>query len=228
MKQTIKTSVILLAGGIGSRMHLPMPKQFLALGEKPVALYSFELFLSLPEIDEIIVVCAPNFREFFNYSNPNLKSVLFALPGNRRQDSVFNGLQASSNELICIHDAARPFIDKKLVLRVLESGQQYGAATVAMPVKFTVKESDTQNFVTNTPDRAKIWEIQTPQVLHREILTQGFEHAHQHHTTVTDDVSLAELIGKKVKLVEGSHTNFKITVPADLTIANHLLLSLNS
>ena len=256
MELLLKTSVILLAGGFGTRMQSITPKQFLKLGEKPIVLHSFELFLDMPEIDEIVVVCPPAFRELFNLetavmkaaplegnndskdyvslSSPPVsrlkvssekKTIKFALPGKRRQDSAYNGLKASENELICIHDAARPFISKPLVLRVLEEGRIHGAAAVGMPVKFTIKEADSKNFVKNTPDRAKIWEIQTPQVLHREILMEGFQYALQHDITVTDDVSLAELIGKQVKLVEGSYENLKITVPSDLTIVNQLLQS---
>lgn len=223
MSRKMKTSAILLAGGIGSRMQSSIPKQFLELNNKQIALYSFELFHAIKEIDEIVVVCSPDFRPFFKTLSS--KQVVFAIQGGRRQDSVFNGLQASSNELICIHDSARPFIDQHLVLKVLKVGQQYGAAALGMPIKFTVKEADSENFVTHTPDRAKIWEIQTPQVLHRDILIEGFEFAYQQGITVTDDVSLAELIGKQVKLVEGSHTNLKISVPADLSFANHLTQS---
>lgn len=220
MTEPIKTSAILLAGGQGTRMQSATPKQFLEVYQKPIACYSFELFLEMPEIDEIIVVCLPEFRFFFT---SDTKPVLFALPGERRQDSVFNGLQVSSHELICVHDAARPFIDRNLVLRVLKAGQHHGAATTALPVKFTVKESDSDQFVKNTPDRANIWEIQTPQVLHREIITMGFDYASKNAITVTDDVSLAELINKQVKIVEGSHTNIKVTVPNDLVLAKHLL-----
>lgn len=218
----MKTSAILLAGGMGTRMQSTTPKQFMDIDQKPIACYSFELFLQMPEIDEIVVVCPPDFRSYFA---KNIKPVVFALPGERRQDSVFNGLQASSHPLICIHDAARPFIDAVLVSKVLKAGQNYGAATAAMPVKFTVKEVDGNQFVKNTPDRNLMWEIQTPQVLHREILMQGFDHANQNNITVTDDVSLAELINKQVKLVEGSHTNMKITVPSDLAIARQFIKS---
>lgn len=225
MNRKVKTSVILLAGGMGTRMLSPIPKQFLAIDQKPIACYSFELFLAMPEIDEIIVVCSPEFRELFKNANASRKPVAFALPGARRQDSVYNGFQMVSNEWVCIHDAARPFIDIGLVLRVLESGHKHGAATAAIPVKFTVKESDTENFVKNTPDRNKLWEIQTPQVLSREIMAKGFEYANLEDVTVTDDVSLAELIGRSVKLVEGSHINLKVTVPSDLKIAHQLLQS---
>jgi 2-C-methyl-D-erythritol 4-phosphate cytidylyltransferase len=216
----MKTSAIILAGGVGSRMQSTTPKQFLEINQKPIAMYSFELFLAMPEIDEIIVVCHPNFHNLF--TSISSKPVKFALPGERRQDSVFNGLQVSQHELICIHDAARPFIDRELVLRVLESGQQNGAAAVGIPIKFTIKEIDNCHFVTNTPNRANIWEIQTPQVLHKSIITEGFEFARKNNLTVTDDVSLAELIGSKVKITEGSHINIKVTIPNDLNIASNI------
>lgn len=224
MTQLPKTTAIVLAGGTGARMQADKPKQYLTLGDKPLARYSFDLFLDTPEIDEIVVVCSPEYQNLFSVP-PGSKPIHFALPGERRQDSVYNGLQAVSpaQELILVHDSARPFIDKALVLRALSAGHEWGAATVGMPIKFTVKVSNPHHFVENTPDRTHIWEIQTPQVIHRAILEEGFRIAHKNGKTVTDDVSLAELIGKEVKLVEGSHTNIKVTVPTDLTIANHLM-----
>jgi len=221
MMKKLKTSAILLAGGTGSRVQSATPKQFLLLNQKIVALYSFELFLSIPEIDEVIIICSPCFRTLFE--TDSLKPVLFALPGIRRQDSLYNGLQIASHELICVHDAARPIIDKEIILKVLENGKEYGAATAGMPLKFTIKESNSENFACKTPDRNKFWEIQTPQVLHRDILNKGFEYVNKNNMTITDDTSLAELIGKPVKLVEGSHTNLKITMPSDLLIAGQLL-----
>lgn len=220
-----KVSVILLAGGIGSRMQMDTPKQFLTIAGKPLACHSFDRFLLMQEIDEIIVVCAQDYQKLFvSHSKP----VAFALPGDRRQDSVYNGMLAatSSHDLICIHDAARPCIDHALILRVLQAGRQYGAATVGMPVKFTIKESNQQHFVKATPDRSRLWEIQTPQVVSRPLLEEGFRHAKKHQLSVTDDVSLVELLGKEVKLVEGSHINLKVTVPADLKIAEHFLKSI--
>ncbi|MEI8365836.1 MAG: 2-C-methyl-D-erythritol 4-phosphate cytidylyltransferase [Parachlamydiaceae bacterium] len=224
MKKHVSTSAILLAGGIGSRMHTSSPKQFLSLGGKPIVRYSFDLFLEMPEIAEIVVVCDPAYRVFFESVTSN-KPIHFALPGTRRQDSLYHGLQAAtlSHELICVHDAARPLIDREIVLRVLEAGERWGAATAGMPVKFTVKQSTPHNFVASTPDRSHLWEIQTPQVLRRDILEEGFCYAQQHGITVTDDVSLAELLGKEVKLVEGSYTNLKITTASDLIVAGHLI-----
>lgn len=223
----MKTTVILLAGGNGTRMQADVPKQYLHLGNKPIIRHSFDLFLSMPEIHEIVVVCNKEYQNFFS-THQNIKPILFALPGERRQDSVYNGLQVATNDIILVHDSARPFVDSQLVLRALAAGIEFGAATVGMPIKFTIKVSNAQNIVESTPDRTNIWEIQTPQVIHRAILEAGFQHAIHHNISVTDDVSLAELIGKKVKLVEGSHTNIKVTVPSDLTLANQLIHSLES
>lgn len=213
-------SAILLAGGIGSRMNSQIPKQFLQLAEKPISRYSFDIFSAMSEIDEIIVVCLPEYCGLFESLS---KHVTFALPGDRRQDSVYNGLMkvSKNSNFICIHDAARPFIDEELVKRALDAGFAHGAATVGMPVKFTIKQSDEHHFVRSTPDRTYIWEIQTPQVIRKDLLQEGFNYAIENNLTVTDDVSLVELLGKKVKLVEGSHINLKITVPSDLMIAQN-------
>ncbi|MGM0439495.1 MAG: 2-C-methyl-D-erythritol 4-phosphate cytidylyltransferase [Chlamydiota bacterium] len=211
-------SVIILGGGIGSRMAAPIPKQFMKLHGKPLILHSLEVFLSLG-VGEIIVVCAEEYR--FIFSSYNVK---FASPGHRRQDSVYNGLKEANptSEVICIHDAARPFITTTMVQNVLSAVNEYGAATVGMPVAFTVKQADENGFVSSTLDRSHIWEIQTPQALRQDLLRKGFEYANHHHLTVTDDVSLAELLGEQVKLIEGSRKNIKITTPEDLSVAQQI------
>lgn len=216
-------SVILLAGGKGSRMQSEVPKQYLNLGNKPLVQYSFEVFLSLEEINEIVVVCDPSFQHLFSSQT---KPVNFALPGERRQDSLYNGLQQTSPQstLICVHDAARPCIDQALVKRVLEAGTLHGAATVGQPVRFTIKQTDHSHFVTATPPREYVWEIQTPQVVKKSLLEEGFAYAIKNKITVTDDVSLVELCGHPVKLVEGSPHNIKVTLPSDLTIAEQYLM----
>jgi 2-C-methyl-D-erythritol 4-phosphate cytidylyltransferase len=105
----------------------------------------------------------------------------------------------------------------------LEEAKKTGAATVGMPLRYTVKQVNKMGQVESTPDRETIWEIQTPQVVARGLLIEGFAHIRDKGMTVTDDVSVVELLGKPVKVVEGCHTNIKVTIPADLVLAEQLL-----
>lgn len=214
-------SVILLAGGKGARMQAAVPKQFLPLKERPIARYSFDVFLELPEVTQIIVVCEETYEPLFQTER---KQVLFASPGKERQDSVFNGLQKVCAEatLVCIHDAARPFIKKTVVRQAFQEAEQYGAAAIAVPVKCTVKRSKDSLFVKETLDRSHLWEMQTPQVIQKNLLEEGFAYLHEHGLTVTDDAALVELLNKPVKLVCGDYSNIKITTPDDLIFAEML------
>jgi len=216
-----KVSVILLAGGQGSRMQSQTPKQFLNLQGKPVALHSFEQFSSCPHVIEIIVVCEPQFHSLF--PRFTLPEVRFALPGNRRQDSVYNGFLTISSQpdLICVHDSARPFLSKDSLEQLLEEARRYGAAALAVPAKNTIKETDPNQFIQRTLDRSKLWEMHTPQVATPALLKKGFDIALEYNLDVTDDASLVELTGHPVKLVKDSYQNFKITTPEDWQVALH-------
>ncbi len=219
-------SVILLAGGKGMRMGNSTPKQFLSLYGKPLVLHSFFLFAKFPGIREIIVICEEQYRSLF----PTMQSpaIHFADPGVRRQDSVWNGFSkvARESQLICIHDCARPFLSMDDCRAVIEEGWKHGAAVLATPVKNTIKASTEDGFVENTLNRSFLWDIQTPQVIIPEWLREGFKRAKElDDCTVTDDVSLVELLGYPVKLVKGSDSNFKITTPTDLSLAESLCVS---
>ncbi len=215
-------SLIFLAGGSGARMGSPTPKQFLLLGDKPVALHSFELFLSIPEISEIIVVCAPSYQNQFTAQD---KPILFAIPGHPRQDSVYHGLQACNpnSKLIVIHDAARPFLERKDCLRLIEAAHRTGAAALATPASSTIKICTPKKIVKQTLERSTLWQMQTPQALLAPIIHRGFLRIFQAHQEVTDDVSLAEAIDHPVEIVEGSPKNFKLTTPFDWLVAQTLI-----
>lgn len=194
-----------------------MPKQFLELNGKPVALHSFDLFSRMSEFLEVVVVCPKEFQSLF------LKKKLscplhFAPPGKERQDSLWNGLAKVSKtaDFVCIHDAARPFVTAEVVQNVLQGGFEVGAAAAAMPITSTIKETDGKGFVVKTLNRSTLFEIQTPQVIHIPLLKQGFQKLKEQQVTVTDDVSLVELIGAPVKLVTGAKINQKLTTPEDL------------
>lgn len=221
MEKNIPFSVILLAGGIGRRMKADIPKQYLLIQNKPLALYSFEVFLSLPEAEEIVVVCNQEYEPLFNAYQED-KRITFAASGLRRQDSVYNGMQklrkGNENRLICIHDSARPLIDATLVRRVVHMADHWDAAVAGVQVKSTIKVCDGAQVVINTLDRTHLWEMQTPQVINLELLREGFDQVREKNLTVTDDVSLVELIGKPVKVVEGCYSNIKVTTPEDLIL----------
>lgn len=217
----IPFSVVLLSGGMGLRMGGATPKQYLEINGKPIALHSFELFLSLEEVKEIIVVCHDEYQELFLQSSKGTSIPLrFAAPGLRRQDSLFNAMQLlrkdGGDRPICIHDAARPFIKAHHIRNAVKAAANCGAAVLATRVKSTIKVCDNEKFIVNTPDRETLWEAQTPQVIRQHLLEEGFAYANEKGLTVTDDVSLVELIGKPVQIVEGCYSNIKITTPEDL------------
>jgi 2-C-methyl-D-erythritol 4-phosphate cytidylyltransferase len=218
----IPFSVVLLAGGIGSRMKTTIPKQFLHIQQKPIASYSFDLFLSLPEIEEIIVVCESSYQSLF--VAPTNKRLLFANPGERRQDSVHNGIQLlEGNPLVCIHDSARPLIEVDSVRQVVNAAAKWNAATLAVPVYTTIKMCDEANSIIQTVDRSCLWEAQTPQVVRLNTLKQGLKYAQAHQLTVTDDVSLVELIGQSAKIIQGKMNNIKVTTLEDLYYVQWLI-----
>ena len=206
-------SLILLAGGRGTRVESSTPKTFIPLNGKPIILHSFDLFSSMEEIEEIVVVCPKAYRHLFP------ANTLFASPGKERQDSVQNGFLKTTGQTLLIHDGARPLVSQRDVLKLLEEGSSVGAATLGAPTKNTTKQVTSTHHVEKTLNRTLLFDIYTPQLLRREVYKKGFEAAGK---TFTDDVSLAENIGHPVKIVLGSSNNLKITTPIDLKLAELL------
>ncbi|KAG0565712.1 hypothetical protein M758_7G008800 [Ceratodon purpureus] len=219
-------SVILLAGGKGTRMGANMPKQYLPLLGRPIALHSFQTFAHMMEVLEIVVVCDPSYRDIFEEAAKDVAvPVKFAIPGKERQDSVRSGLNevANATKLVCVHDSARPLVLAKDIRKVLKDAAIHGAAVLGVPVKATIKEAASDGFVTKTLDRKYLWEMQTPQVIEPELLRRGFELVEREHLEVTDDVSIVEHLKHLVFITEGSYTNLKVTTPDDLLVAERIL-----
>lgn len=215
-------SAIILAAGRGSRLNLPVPKPLLKIVGKPVIIYSLESLSRHPDIDEIIVVINASNQKAITgvlkaYSFKKIKA--FVLGGKRRQDSVYNGLKKVSlnSDWVLIHDSARPFIDSKSIAEVILAAQKTGAAILGVPVKATIKSVKNGLVVDKTVARGNLWEIQTPQVFKKELIMNAYRKYSRGH--VTDDASLVEKLGKKVKIVPGSYENIKITTGEDLLFA---------
>jgi len=219
---------VLLAGGVGKRMGAAIPKQYLELKGRPIAVYSLITFSSMPEVGEIVVVCEPDWRDVFEkcYATLDRKLPLkFALPGAERQDSVFNGFQEISKSagLVAIHDSARPLIAARDAAACFADAARVGAAVLGVPVKPTIKEVDSQRKVVKTLRRSMLWEVQTPQVISPELLKRGFELVARDGLEVTDDVSIVEALGEPVLITSGSYTNIKVTTPDDMSVAERFL-----
>ena len=217
----LSVSVIIVAGGKGTRLGSATPKQFLPLKGTPLILHSIKVLLDLPWTKEVIVACDTKFNPHFSKG----LTLKFAPSGERRQDSVWNALQCVSPDadLVCIHDAARPLLNSADAQAVILEAATSGAAALAVRAKNTIKEVSPEGFVTKTLDRTKLWEMQTPQVMKTSLLKEGFAIAHAKNLTVTDDIALVELTKHPVKLVAGSYSNIKLTTPEDWPLLEALL-----
>ncbi len=221
--------VILLAGGKGLRFGGDCPKQFLTLAGRPLFAYSLEIFLRSQEISELVIVSEASYHGLFEEEMKRHdlagKSYCYARPGERRQDSVYHGLKQISQgaSYVCVHDAARPLLRAEALSQLLRSTREVGAAALGVPLKFTVKECGESGRVLRTPAREYLWEIQTPQAARRDWMEEGFDKVYREGTTVTDDVSLVELLGYPVQIVTGETSNLKITTQEDLLLAEQLM-----
>lgn len=215
----MKVHVILLAGGIGSRMKTEVPKQFLTIHGKPLLHYSMEMLLGLKNLGTFVVVLPAEWSSLLK------EGMVRAEPGLSRQDSVASGLKQLEGEegLVVIHDGARPMATLTLLKKVVDAAMNFGAAAPALPCSQTIKQKTSSDFVKKTLPREGLYEIQTPQALRLDLMRTGMEKVQREKLSVTDDVSIAELLGHPVKLVEGDSSNLKITHPIDLIIAEHCL-----
>ena len=222
-------SAIVVAAGSGNRFQSRISKPLVKIHLKPIIVYALQALNRCADIEEIIVVANRDNIEGIGacvnrYNIRKVKSIL--LGGKERKDSVAKGLKEVSQKsgLVLIHDAARPFIDKAIVLKAILVCKRYGAAVVGVPVKATIKiagspgrQAARLNVIKRTIDRSNLWEIQTPQVFRKELILEAYRKFAK--LKVTDDAMLVEKMGKKVCIVPGSYNNIKITTPEDLIIA---------
>lgn len=219
--------VIIAAAGKSSRFKdIHFKKPFAILAGKAVWLYSVEMFLKRRDVKQIIVVLAEEDREEFTAkfgANIAFHGIDIVNGGSQRSDSVDNALAKVNIDIdyVAIHDAARPCIDQAMVDRVFNSAAQHGAAIPAVPVFSTLKKSSDGQTIDQTVDRSQLYLAQTPQVFGKEMLIDMF--AQRGDFQPTDEAQLAEQLGHRVRIVEGSPLNLKITRREDLKIAEAFL-----
>jgi len=221
--------VVLAAAGSGTRLGRTERKQFFEIASTPIWIHTLERFQQCPYVDWVAVTGPPDAVDDMKQRVSPLKfTKLSAIVqgGEHRQDSVMGGLNAlrtSAPDLILIHDAVRPCVSPKVIEDVLEATLMFGAAVPAVQPKETVKFSNGNSFVESTPDRSSLWLVQTPQGFQALLLYKAFEKAFVEGFYGTDDSSLVERMGIKVKIVKGDYENLKITTAEDLPFAEFLM-----
>ena len=176
-------------------------------------------------IDEIIVVTQQELLEKVSrYLKAYDKMRMVVAGGETRTDSVMAGLAAVSDrtQLVAVHDGARPLVTDAVICRAVSKAKKFGAAAPAVRVKDTIKVS-TDGAVEETPDRSKLYAVQTPQVFDRDLLAAALQNAKEQEIAITDDCSAVEALGMPVQLTDGDEENLKITTPLDLELAALIL-----
>ena len=215
------TSAVIVAAGQGTRMGPGTDKLFLEVAGKPVVAHTWECFDRAACIDEIVLVVREGLQPAFAElaARHGLRKTYRCVAGGKeRQDSVWNGLAAVSPdcELVTIQDGARPCTAESVIRATLEAARAAGAAVAAQRVTDTIKESGDGQFVERTPDRARLWAVQTPQAFRLAIIRQALSEVRRRGLRVTDDTAACELIGQPVRLVASDAPNPKVTRPEDL------------
>ena len=223
---------VIVAAGSGRRMGARPPgarrKAHLELGGRPVLDHSIEALRCTPGCGRIVVVLHP--EEFERGAEAGRLREAFGITaiargGATRQQSVLAGLEAvgEGEEVVLIHDAARPLVSPQVVAAVAEAAARWGAAIAAVPAAHTVKQVDAEGRVLATPPRDALWFAHTPQGFRRALILRAHHAARDAGLTGTDDAQLVERLGEPVHVVEDSPHNIKITTPEDMVVAEAVL-----
>lgn len=226
-----QSAAVVLAAGSGRRMQQPVKKQFMLVGGKPLLYYSLKAFsdqgigrIVLVIAEEDFAYCRKEFMECSAFSCP-----IHLIPGGKeRYDSVYAGLlEARGCDYVFIHDGARPCLEQEVLERSAVCAAQYGACVAAVPVKDTIKIVDERGFAQQTPERSRLWMVQTPQTFRYEIVMEAYErmmHVPKAGLVITDDAMVVENYSVwPVKMAEGSYRNIKVTTQEDLAVVKTYL-----
>lgn len=221
-------TAIIAAAGMGKRMNMNINKQFLSIGNIPVLAHTIKKLGKSRYIDFLIIIIKETdilyLSDIINRFKINLDYKI-VYGGRERQDSIYNGLinMPKETDIVLTHDGARPFVSVEKVDEAIEKVEETGACVLANKVKDTIKVSLDGKTVDYTPNRDMLWQVQTPQVFETQILLKAYNQAYSEDYYGTDDCSLVEKTGIKVKLINNSYDNIKITTKEDLQIAKTLI-----
>ena len=224
-----RITAILLAGGSGKRMNSTVPKQYMTLAGKPLLYHALRAFEE-SEVTGIVLVTGRGEQEYCRqeliekYNISKLSALVEG--GKERYHSVYAGLLAADGaDYVLIHDGARPLVTAELISRSIEAAKKWNACVTGMPVKDTIKVVGEDGFAKETPDRGKLWQIQTPQSFSYAMIMDAYQKLMAvGDDSVTDDAMVLEKMTKqRVRLIEGDYRNIKVTTPEDMCVAEAYL-----
>lgn len=230
MYKNSKVAVIIAAAGQGKRLGAPVPKQYLKIGGEYVIAKTIRAFEDIDEVDYIFVVTNDDYRKLcaeIAESRGFSKVEGIVAGGSRRQDSVFNAIQEINAKkpgvsLVLIHDGARPFVGKDVILNVLEETENTGAAVACVAMKNSVRRMDSDGSSSMSVDRSDYYSVQTPQGFRKSMLIEAYDKAFDEGFAGTDDASIVEWAGNDISIVDGDYGNIKITTKEDLPMENRV------
>lgn len=229
----MKVVAIIPSAGKGKRMAHAVPKHYIRLDGKPILAYTLDAFERCPDINYILVVVRSGEEEYClgevveKYAFRKVLKIVIG--GERRQDSVYNGIKEidEDTDIVVVHDAVRPFVSPDLISETIKLAMYTDGVVAAIPVKDTIKEANSELVIKGTPPREALWYAQTPQTFKKRIIEEAFIKAYSDNFYGTDEASLVERIGGRVKIIEGSPENIKITTKEDLLLAEFILRTRN-
>ena len=218
------------AAGASRRMGGDTNKNFLKLMGEPILIRTLKTFSKVERVNFLIVVVSAHEIETVEQllsATPELKPWRVTVGGSERQYSIANGLKLLPDDaqIVLVHDAARPLVTVQTIDNVIDAAELFGGAIAAVPAKDTIKVIDADNFVRYTPPRKDLAVVQTPQGFRREILLRAYEKAADENFLGTDDSSLVERLGVRIKIIDGGYHNIKVTTPEDIHVAETFLRS---
>lgn len=226
----------IVAGGVGQRMgRSNMPKQFMKLAGKPVVIHTIEKFLASPEIDAVVVGVHPDWLHMMADLTakyfPEEKNLVLAPGGDSRNGTIRNIIEkseemfgADGGTIMVTHDAVRPFLSMRIIRENVKAAEKYGVCDTVFGATDTIIQSENQEYITDVPIRKTMYQGQTPQSFRIGLFREVFQSMTEKELEgMTDVCRMFFLRGHKVYLVEGDSSNFKITYPFDLKMANAML-----